>query len=91
MTPRWRDFDYLGLCHDLASARGGRSAVFEIADVVDDSPAPLTSGVRAVTHHELGDAQWVFYTSGTSGLPKGVRYATRRCWPPATASPSTWP
>ena len=74
VTPHWRGFDYRELCHDLASARGGRTAVLEISDVVDDAAVPLAPGVRAVTHPGLGGAQWVFYTSGTSGLPKGVRH-----------------
>lgn len=77
VTPRWRDFDYLELCHDLASSRGGRTAVLDVADVVDLSAPPLASAVRPVTHPELGEAQWVFYTSGTSGLPKGVRHRDR--------------
>ena len=74
VTPRWRGFDYLELCRDLASARGGRIAVFEIAEVVDESSAPLPARVRSEAHTELGEAQWVFYTSGSSGLPKGVRH-----------------
>ena len=65
VTPRWRDFDYLELCHDLASARGGRTAVFDIADVVDirrrrswpgrTAPRPPRAGRRAVGLLHLGD------------------------------------
>ncbi len=84
VTRRWHGFDYRDLCHDLASSRGGRAAVFEIADVVDESAAPIPPRVRTVTHPELGDAQWVFYTSGTSGLPKGVRHRDAALAAPAT-------
>lgn len=73
VTPRWRGFDYLELCQDLASSRGGRTAVLTVDDAVNDSTQP----VARVSHggrRELGAAQWVFYTSGTGGLPKGVRH-----------------
>ena len=77
VTPRWRGFDYLELCRDLASARGGQSAVLAVADVVDESAAAMPPLVRTGAHAELGEAQWVFYTSGTGGLPKGVRHRDR--------------
>ena len=74
VTPRWRGVDYLELCQDVTSSRGGRTAVLDIADVVDESADALVPRVRAGAHPEIGDARWVFYTSGTGGLPKGARH-----------------
>ena len=58
--------------------------MLEIADVVDESAAPMSPAVRTATHPELGDAQWVFYTLGTSGLPKGARHRDSGLVAPAT-------
>ena len=73
VTPRWRGFDYLALCQDLASSHGGRAAVLTIDEVVGDS----METAQRVPHgagRDMGATQWVFYTSGTGGLPKGVRH-----------------
>lgn len=75
VTPRWRGFGYLDLCRDLASARGGRAAVLAIDEVVSDSPQPPPGRVPRAEGRDLGQTRWIFYTSGTGGLPKGVRHA----------------
>ena len=72
VTPRWRGFDYLELCQDLSSSRGGRTAVLTIDDVVDGS-AERTRIPRGA-ELDQGGTRWIFYTSGTGGLPKGVRH-----------------
>jgi cyclohexanecarboxylate-CoA ligase len=74
VTPRWRGFDYLELCQDLASSRGGRTEVLTVDDVVDRSAEPVTRRVPQGARRDLGATQWIFYTSGTGGLPKGVRH-----------------
>jgi acyl-CoA synthetase (AMP-forming)/AMP-acid ligase II len=74
VTPSWRGFDYLELCQDLAAAHGGGTAVVPLADVVDESRDLAAACVRPSTHPEMGATQWIFYTSGTSGVPKGVRH-----------------
>ncbi|HEY6426981.1 MAG TPA: AMP-binding protein [Acidimicrobiales bacterium] len=74
VTPRWRGFDYLELCQDLTSSRGGRTAVLTVDDVVDGSAEPVLRRVPQGAGRDLGETQWIFYTSGTGGLPKGVRH-----------------
>ena len=74
VTPQWRGFDYLGLCHDLASARGDSIAVLTVGEVVTDAPQPIARQVPTRQGRDLGATQWIFYTSGTGGMPKGVRH-----------------
>jgi acyl-CoA synthetase (AMP-forming)/AMP-acid ligase II len=73
VTPQWRGIDYLTLCSDLAAARGGRLQVLTLEQVVSGVTALPAVGA-GVSHDDLAPAQWVFYTSGTAGLPKGVRH-----------------
>jgi acyl-CoA synthetase (AMP-forming)/AMP-acid ligase II len=75
VTPQWRGFDYLALCRHLASERGGRTVVHTIDTVVCDTAAPLGDNAGPSADRDLGATQWIFYTSGTGGLPKGVRHA----------------
>jgi acyl-CoA synthetase (AMP-forming)/AMP-acid ligase II len=74
VAPRWRGFDYLELCQDLASSRGGHTRVLTIEDVVRDSAEPPAQRVPRSAGRDMGSTQWIFYTSGTGGLPKGVRH-----------------
>jgi acyl-CoA synthetase (AMP-forming)/AMP-acid ligase II len=75
VTPRWRGFDYLTLCRDLASSRGGRTAVLTVDDVVRGPAQPPARRASPAAERDLGATQWIFYTSGTGGTPKGVRHA----------------
>jgi acyl-CoA synthetase (AMP-forming)/AMP-acid ligase II len=74
VTPQWRGFDYLELCGDLASSRGRGTAVLTIDDVARDASEPPAQRVPRAQGRDLGATQWIFYTSGTGGLPKGVRH-----------------
>ncbi len=74
VTPRWRGFDYLELCQDLTSSRGGRTVVLTLDDVVDDSVERVARRVPHGADRDMSGTQWIFYTSGTGGLPKGVRH-----------------
>ncbi len=76
VTPQWRGIDYLSLCSDLAAARGGRPMVLTIEDVMRDG-APVPAVGRRTGHQEVSPAQWLFFTSGTGGLPKGARHTDR--------------
>jgi acyl-CoA synthetase (AMP-forming)/AMP-acid ligase II len=73
VTPQWRGVDYLTLCSDLAAARGGRPLVLTLEEVVRGA-TPLAAVGPGADHDDLAPAQWLFYTSGTAGLPKGVRH-----------------
>jgi acyl-CoA synthetase (AMP-forming)/AMP-acid ligase II len=73
VTPQWRGVDYLALCSDLAAARAGRPPVLTLEQVVRGAnPLPVLGA--GADHGDLASAQWLFYTSGTAGLPKGVRH-----------------
>ncbi len=74
VMPRWRGFDYFELCEGLASSRGGRTTVLTIDDVVQDPAPPIDRLVTKGATRETDGTQWIFYTSGTGGLPKGVRH-----------------
>ena len=73
VTPEWRGVDYLGLVDDLAGERSGRPSILTLEDVMRGSPH-AGRDIRAEGHENLGGAQWLFYTSGSTGLPKGVRH-----------------
>lgn len=75
VAPQWRGFDYLELCRELAASHGGHAAVLTVDDVVRDSAYPVVQRVPESAGRDLGGTQWVFYTSGTGGLPKGVRHS----------------
>jgi acyl-CoA synthetase (AMP-forming)/AMP-acid ligase II len=75
VTPQWRGFDYLELCQELASSRGGRAVVLTVDDAVGDPQHPIAQRVPEGPGRDLGGTKWIFYTSGTGGLPKGVRHA----------------
>ena len=75
----WRGVDYREISAGLADRRPGLRVV-HADDLLGDHlagrlPGELTQppgdGVRA----QLGGARWVFYTSGTTGSPKGVKHA----------------
>jgi acyl-CoA synthetase (AMP-forming)/AMP-acid ligase II len=71
VTPTWRGFDYLGLAKELAVERAGRPMVLQIEDVLSGRQRESHVG-EYPSHPNLGEARWIFYTSGSTGLPKGV-------------------
>ena len=74
VTPQWRGFHYLELCQVLAESHGGHAAVLTVDEVVRDSAHPVAQRVPERAGLDQGGTQWIFYTSGTGGLPKGVRH-----------------
>lgn len=75
----WRGFDHLALADDLARER-------DMSIVLVDHAAPIADGLRL----PVGDpatllpppasgeeARWVYYSSGTTSAPKGVRHCDR--------------
>ncbi|GAB3223779.1 class I adenylate-forming enzyme family protein [Mycolicibacterium hippocampi] len=75
----WRGFDHLALADDLARER-------DMSIVLVDHAAPTTDGLRL----PVGDparllpppasgeeSRWVYYSSGTTSAPKGVRHCDR--------------
>jgi cyclohexanecarboxylate-CoA ligase len=73
----WRGFDHGGLARALSSDRG-----FEVI-TVDLATPPVDGGLRlprasigALTEPPgpADDARWIYYSSGTTAAPKGIRH-----------------
>ena len=69
----WRGVDYQSMVDGLADARVGRPRVLRLDDVIRGM-SDAEVHVQAQVHGKLGGAQWLFYTSGSTGIPKGVRH-----------------
>src|SRR5262249_10518342 len=75
----WRGFDHVKLVEGLATDR-------PMAVVVVDHAAPLDDGLRLPAGDPASlpapptdptSARWVYYSSGTTAAPKGVRHCDR--------------
>jgi acyl-CoA synthetase (AMP-forming)/AMP-acid ligase II len=76
---RWRGFDHTALASKLAKER-------PMSVVVIDHDAPITEGLRLPVGDPVRlpapprsgeDPRWVYYSSGTTAAPKGVRHCDR--------------
>ena len=72
VVPSWADLDYKAMTDALSAVRGGIPPVWTLDDLLGDSASlqPVASQRGAVQK----PAQWLFYTSGSSGVPKGCRH-----------------
>ena len=66
----WKDFDYQGMVRDIAAGLDAPPEVHVAYDALPEGdtatlPPPPTSG---------DEVRWVYYTSGTTSDPKGVRH-----------------
>lgn len=75
----WRGFDHVALAADLAGSR-------PMSVVVIDHDEPITDGLRLPVGDpdtlppppsSDGAARWIYYSSGTTAAPKGVRHCDR--------------
>jgi cyclohexanecarboxylate-CoA ligase len=73
VVSKWHGFDFQELANTISAARGGRPRALHVRDVLDGNVEAAGLG-EARSHAHLGDARWIFYTSGSTGLPKGVRH-----------------
>ncbi|MDT5092725.1 MAG: hypothetical protein QOH60_2088 [Mycobacterium sp.] len=76
----WRDFDHAALAHALAAERDVTTIVVDHAQApepgtlrlptgdVSDLPDPPATGT---------EARWIYYSSGTTAAPKGIRHTDR--------------
>jgi cyclohexanecarboxylate-CoA ligase len=74
VVPEWRGVDFLSMCTGLAASRGGLPVIPfpALMDPASEAALPVLGERRE--HAGLLAAQWLFYTSGTSGFPKGCRH-----------------
>lgn len=75
----WRGFDHVALARELAGSR-------PISVVVINHDEPVADGLRLPAGDPAtlppppssdADARWVYYSSGTTAAPKGVRHCDR--------------
>jgi acyl-CoA synthetase (AMP-forming)/AMP-acid ligase II len=74
VVPEWRGIDFLSMCTSLAASRGDLPVVSFPALMDPGARAPLPVLGECRDHGRVAPAQWLFYTSGTSGFPKGCRH-----------------
>ena len=83
----WHGFEYGGLARALSSARG-----FEVITVDLATPPPpgqlrlprAPSGALGAPPQPAGDTRWIYYSSGTTAAPKGIRHTDASVIAPAT-------
>jgi cyclohexanecarboxylate-CoA ligase len=82
VLPSWGGVEYGNLAEGLSRRRGGSPRVWTLESVLrGPNTLPLGQAGRATPH---GQAKWLFYTSGSSGLPKGCRHTDQSLLSAAT-------
>ena len=71
----WRGFDYAALAEAVATDAPRQIDVIELAR--DDRHAAPARPTVPDDHPDRSGTRWLFYTSGTTGRPKGVRHGHR--------------
>lgn len=73
----WRGFDHGALARGLAAARGFEVITVDLATppAGDELRLPLAdAGELPPAPASASDARWVYYSSGTTAAPKGIRH-----------------
>lgn len=76
----WRGYDHVALAESLAAERDMRIVVVDHSSDPTDRPLRLPAGdaSRLPPPPESGEkARWIYYSSGTTAAPKGVRHTDR--------------
>ena len=74
LTPgTWNGFDFTGMVHELIADLPDKPQVIDVfADLPDGDPAGLPPAPT-----DGDEVRWVYFTSGTTSDPKGVRHTDR--------------
>lgn len=73
----WRGFDYAALAGMLSETRVFEVITVDLATSPDVGQLRLPRGSRDVLRAPpapTGDARWIYYSSGTTSAPKGIRH-----------------
>jgi cyclohexanecarboxylate-CoA ligase len=73
----WRGFDHGGLARALSSDRGFEVIIVDLATPPVDGGLRLpraSIGARTEPPGPADDARWIYYSSGTTAAPKGIRH-----------------
>jgi acyl-CoA synthetase (AMP-forming)/AMP-acid ligase II len=66
----WRDIDYVALAKESGAEEHGCDVLVTGDYLPSGDPASLPPFIEP----QLGEHRWIYYTSGTTGVPKGVRH-----------------
>ena len=83
----WHEFDYGGLARALAPDRGFEVITVDLATppVAGELRLPTASADSLTTPPEsASDPRWIYYSSGTTAAPKGIRHTDASVIAPAT-------
>jgi acyl-CoA synthetase (AMP-forming)/AMP-acid ligase II len=70
----WRGFDYAALASDVATEVPGLDVIVVGSRLPDADPDMLPDLPEPSDGH-AGPVRWIYYTSGTTGDPKGVQHS----------------
>ncbi|ORW93885.1 cyclohexanecarboxylate-CoA ligase [Mycobacterium sp. IEC1808] len=82
----WHRFDYGGLARALATDRGFRVITVDLATppAAGELRLPRASAdALGPPRGPTGDARWIYYSSGTTAAPKGIRHTDASVMAPA--------
>jgi len=76
ITPgRWRDFDYAKMASALAAENPGLATLVVDGALPESDPLDLPPAEASTNEMDSDPIRWLFYTSGTTADPKGVRHS----------------
>ncbi|WP_055407077.1 class I adenylate-forming enzyme family protein [Frankia sp. ACN1ag] len=68
----WRGTDYTAIARAVAAAGGPAPRLLEIGH---DAPEADPPGAGARPDHRPDEVRWIYFTSGSTGIPKGARHS----------------
>jgi acyl-CoA synthetase (AMP-forming)/AMP-acid ligase II len=75
----WRGFDHVGLARSLADGLDMRTIVVDHEQPPDDGLRLPRGDIERLSAAPVSDtdARWIYYSSGTTAAPKGIRHTDR--------------